>query len=178
MKITYVVAMNEDRLIGINNRLPWNIPEELQHFKNVTIGKPVIMGRKTFESIGKILPERDNIVLTNHLESLENFQSLFACNSVDSAITKAQELAKKRSVNEICIIGGQEIFKAFLAQVNYLQITYVDYPVTLEKKQEGVFSPDIDYKLWELVSCKEKFMFEENTLKLVHCQFYEYQLGQ
>lgn len=178
MKITYVVAMNADRLIGINNKLPWNIPEELQHFKKLTIGRPVIMGRKTFASIGKILPERDNIVLTNHPESLEKFQSLFICNSVNNAINQAQELAEKRSVNEIFIIGGQEIFKAFLEQVNSLQITYVDYPVKLEKKQDGVFFPEIDYKLWKLVSCKEKFMFEENTLKLVRCQFYEYKLDQ
>jgi dihydrofolate reductase len=176
MKITYVVAMNHDRVIGINNHLPWNIPEELVHFKSVTMGKPVIMGRKTFASIGTILPDRDNIVITHNTQDIYDQSSgLLICNSIKQALQQAQECAKKRSINEICIIGGSTIFQEFLPVVNRLIITIIDYHINLARAGEVVFFPEIYYQNWQLISSTKTMMLEKNSFKMVNCQFYDYQ---
>lgn len=116
--INIIVATSKNNQIGINNKLPWHISEDLKYFRTTTSGKPVLMGRKTFESIGRPLPNRKNIVLTRDL----NFapEGVSVIHSFDEALTlcKAEE--------EIFIIGGGEIYSLFLPYADYLYITLVD----------------------------------------------------
>lgn len=112
--IFLVSAMSQNSVIGINNQLPWNLPEDLKKFKELTTDLPIIMGRKTFESIGKILPKRINIVITsqdlNILNTKENNKNnLYYFNNLESAIKFAKEFKKN-----IAIIGGESIYKEAL----------------------------------------------------------------
>ena len=121
--VSVVVAMNKQSIIGVNNTLPWHIPEDLKHFKQITTGKPVIMGRKTFESIGKPLLNRTNIVITNNQDF--NVPNVVVFNSLQKAINNYS------NIDEICIIGGGEIFKqAFLLHIVdkiYLTLININY---------------------------------------------------
>lgn len=137
--ISLVVAMNQERVIGTNNTLPWHIPEDLAYFKQVTLGKPIIMGRKTFESIGKALPQRKNIVISRQNLSYSDVEVF---NSLSDAINSL------RDEPEICIIGGGELFSQALGLANSLHITMVDYPVA----DPCAWFPQIDLDKWELVS--------------------------
>ncbi len=116
--INIIVATSKNNQIGINNQLPWHISEDLKYFRKTTSGKTVLMGRKTFESIGRPLPNRKNIVLTRDL----NFtaEGVSVIHSLDEAleICKAEE--------NIFIIGGGEIYTLFLPYADYLYITLVD----------------------------------------------------
>ena len=96
MIISSLVAMNADRLIGVNNDLPWKLKDDLEHFKNYSMHKPIIMGRNTFESIGRPLPNRTNIIVSNKLESIEG---CYICKSLDEAI----ELGEKYTKDEIIL---------------------------------------------------------------------------
>jgi dihydrofolate reductase len=115
--------MTEKRVIGVNNRLPWHIPEDFRWFKKYTIGHPVIMGRKTFESIGKPLPGRKNFVITRQLDY--RAPGAFICRSLEGAIEKSSGSTK----NEIFIIGGESIYKDALKLTNriYLTLIHKDY---------------------------------------------------
>jgi dihydrofolate reductase len=104
--LTLVVAMDAQRGIGVDNRLPWHLPEDLAHFKRVTMGHPIIMGRKTFESIGRPLPNRRNIVVTR--DAAWQHAGVDAAGSLEQAITLAGGAAA-------CIIGGAQIFQQALA---------------------------------------------------------------
>lgn len=157
MKITIVVAMNKENVIGIDNQLPWHIPEDLQHFKLVTYGKPVIMGRKTFESIGKALPGRKNIVISKNVD-LE-IPEVTVYKSLALAILDNQ------TVPELCIIGGGEIFKQALPIADELNITIVDYPVI----NPTVFFPRFNLLAWQLISSKEIV-----SASGVNCKFKRY----
>ena len=136
-EISLVVAMNHERVIGTNNQLPWSIPEDLAYFKQVTLGKPIIMGRKTFESIGRILPGRKNIVI-----SRSNFQheGVMVHSTVEDALRANSE------AEEICIIGGGEIFKQTLQYATILNLTYVDFPVA----DPCAWFPEVDFSSWKL----------------------------
>ena len=106
--ISMVAAMSKNRVIGLNNSMPWHIPEELQHFKTVTMGKPIIMGRKTFDAIGRrLLPGRKTIVLTRDKDlSGEKFTVV---HSIAAALDAAGD------VPEVMIVGGAGIYKEFLS---------------------------------------------------------------
>ena len=105
-----IAAMAQNRIIGVDNDMPWHLPADLKHFKAITLGKAVIMGRKTYQSIGRALPGRPNIVITNNAD-----YSLSDATVVDSP-ESALEVAKALSVDsdEIMIIGGGTIYQAFL----------------------------------------------------------------
>ena len=120
MQISLVVAMAHDRVIGNDNQMPWHIPAELKYFKALTMGKPIIMGRRTFESIGRPLPGRHNIVLTSS-ESLPD--------SVTTARSIEQALGAAGDVEEVCIIGGGDIYRQFLPEATRLYITLIDLAV-------------------------------------------------
>ena len=174
IKITFVVAMNADYLIGINNKLPWNIPDELAHFKKITMGKAVIMGRKTFETIGHPLPGRDNIVITRNKDW--QYQGVTVCHTIEDAVIYAKQQLVSSLEPEICIIGGREIFLMSIAIVNKLKITYVDFPVTLtDHNNNYIFFPDIDYNRFQLIDKQLFFALEMLTQRLVRCMFMEYQ---
>ena len=103
-KISLIAAISENRVIGKDNQLPWHIPSDLRHFKEITSGHPVIMGRKTFESIGRLLPNRTNIIVTRE----QDYETPGAeiCHSTDEAI----ELASRHDQNKIFLICGRENF--------------------------------------------------------------------
>lgn len=150
--ITAIVAMNKDRVIGTNNQLPWHIPEDLKYFKEVTLNKPIIMGRKTFESIGRVLPNRRNIVI-----SRSNFQH----DGVEVFHSVEQALHALSNEPEICIIGGGEIFKQTANIINSLHITEVDVPV----ENPCAWFPDVDLTNWEV-----KYRNQFTSLSGVHCK--------
>ncbi|GGO37922.1 dihydrofolate reductase [Deinococcus humi] len=115
--LTFVVAMAENRVIGRDGDLPWRLPADLAHFKRLTVGKPVVMGRKVYDSIGKPLPERQNIVLTRN----PAFQAP-GCAVVHSPL---EALDAAGNVPEIMIIGGEEIYRLYLSQVGRVELTLV-----------------------------------------------------
>lgn len=135
MKISIVVAVaGKKRVIGKKGSLPWYIPDELKRFKEITMGHPIIMGRKTHESIGRVLPGRTNIVITTH----PDYQApgCIIVHSLDEALQKTKNAA------EVFVIGGGEIYKQALPLADKLYLTYID------KEIEGdVFFPDYsDFK--------------------------------
>ena len=120
MRLSMIVAMGKNRVIGINNQLPWKLSADLQYFKKVTMGKPIIMGRKTFESIGKPLPGRTNIVITRSKTwQAEGVQ-------VAHSIEAAKKIAKEEKAKEAMVIGGAEIYALALPEAEKLYVTEVD----------------------------------------------------
>ena len=131
MIISLIVAMDQNRLIGNQNQLPWHLSADLKYFKRVTIGKPIIMGRKTYESIGRALPGRQNIVLTQ-----SNEYSVEGCNVVNS-IDQAIEVAG--NAEEIMVIGGCQVYAAAMPHVTRMYLTLIDHE----------FSGDAYFPAWE-----------------------------
>lgn len=145
VRIVLVAAVAENGVIGRDNDMPWRLPSDLRHFRAVTMGKPVIMGRKTFESIGRALPGRDNLVVTRNTGFLAPGAEL--CHSLDAAITKAESLARDRGVAEICVIGGGTLYAAAIDRAARLHITEV------KAAPEGaVRFPEIDLSEWREVA--------------------------
>lgn len=122
-KLALIVAMAENRVIGRDNQLPWHLPNDLAYFKKVTMGKPIIMGRKTFESIGRPLPGRENIVITRQSDWARD--DVTVCNSLEDAIAHASSLAAVQNLTEIMVIGGSEIYKQALNRADRLYLTRV-----------------------------------------------------
>lgn len=123
MKIVLVAAIGENGVIGREGQLPWHLRSDLQHFKSLTINKPVIMGRRTYESIGRLLPQRTNIVLTRDFGLVAPGAVL--ATSLDGALGYAREDAIRRGVDEIMVIGGSDVFSATMADADRLEITRV-----------------------------------------------------
>jgi len=117
MKIAIVVAMGENRVIGRDNRLPWHLPADLKHFKQLTLGKPVVMGRKTYASIGRPLPERTNIVVTRDRDY--EAPGCVVVHSLEEALAAAGEAA------EVMVIGGAEFYRQVLPRTDTLYLTRV-----------------------------------------------------
>ncbi len=121
MILSLLVAADENNVIGKNNQLPWHLPSDLRYFKNTTWGMPVLMGRKTFESIGKPLPGRQSIVITRNKEW--KYEGVEVVHSLEDAIKKAEVLG----VKEIFVIGGAEIFQAAFPQAQRLYLTRIHH---------------------------------------------------
>jgi dihydrofolate reductase len=121
--ISIIVAHDDKRGIGKNNQLPWHLSKDLKHFKDLTLNHPVIMGRKTFESIGKPLPNRLNIIISRNKQqhSIPGWNVL-----ITDSVTKAIKLAKQKDKNEIFIIGGGEIYTQALPLATKLYLTKVE----------------------------------------------------
>ncbi len=120
-KISMIAAMANDRVIGKDNDMPWHMPADLAHFKQVTMGKPVIMGRKTFESIGRPLPGRKNVVITR--DEQWQAEGVEVVNSPELALESVAD------VEEVMIIGGGNIYQQFLAQATTLYLTFIELEV-------------------------------------------------
>lgn len=140
--LSIVVAMNQERVIGVDNQLPWHVPEDLAYFKKVTLGNPIIMGRKTFESIGRALPGRRNIVISR---SNYKHDGIEVFHSLEDAINATSD------ANEVSIIGGGEIFKQALPLVCSMHITIIDCKVD----NPTVFFPEIDFSSWKTQESSE-----------------------
>ena len=121
MIISMIAAMAQDRIIGKDNQMPWHLPADFAWFKRCTMGKPVVMGRKTYESIGRPLPGRQNIVISRD-PSLA-IDGVVTVTSIDDAIQAAG------TVEEVMIIGGGAIYEVCLAKANKLYITHIDAEV-------------------------------------------------
>ena len=148
MKIVLVAAIGENNVIGRNGQLPWRLKSDLQHFRRLTLNKPVIMGRKTYESIGKPLKDRTNIVLTKDLGLVVPGGVL--ANSLDAALGVARQDAEKRGVDEIMVIGGSDLFAATLPKADRLEITHV------HASPEGdAYFPPIDPTQWREVARRD-----------------------
>lgn len=135
MLIAAIVAMGENRAIGKDNRLLWHLPADLQHFKQLTLGKTIIMGRKTYESIGRPLPSRQNIILSR--DSAFHAEGCSTVHSVADALAAA-------SHQEICIIGGETIYAQFLPQTTRIYLTEVK-----AAPPGDAFFPALDHSAWQ-----------------------------
>ena len=156
MNLTIIVAISENNVIGKGGEIPWHIPEDLKRFKKLTVNHPVIMGRKTFDSVLKILerplPERKNIVLTRQNLS---YKGIYIANSVLEAINLCD---KKDSY----VMGGREIYDLFLPYVNKMEITRV------HKKILGdVFFPIVNWNEWEEINKEHKKEYSFLTYKKI-----------
>lgn len=141
MTISLVVAASENNVIGKDNRLLWHLPNDMKFFKNTTWGMPVIMGRKTYESLGKPLPGRTNIVMTRHREW--NAEGTKVAANMDEAMKAAADTDAK----EVFVIGGGEIFKQVLPDADKVYLTRV------HTKLEGdAFFPELTASDWKLLS--------------------------
>ena len=118
MIISFVVAMGKNRTIGKNNSLPWNMPADMKRFRDLTAGKPMIMGRKTYESIGRPLPNRTNIIITR--DKNYNVKGCVIAHSIDEALKAAG------NAPEAMVIGGSQIFKEFFPIANKIYLTIID----------------------------------------------------
>jgi len=117
MIISIIAAMDKNRLIGSQNGLPWHLPADFKHFKEVTLGKPVLMGRKTFESIGRPLPGRKNIVISRSGFKTDGIESV---DSIDAGLELVAD------AEEVMIIGGANIYEQVISQAEKMYLTYVD----------------------------------------------------
>lgn len=139
MMISLIVAASSNNVIGRDGGLPWHLPDDLRLFKRVTTGKPVIMGRRTFESIGKPLPDRRNIVMTRDPD-----YAATGCEVV-SSVSEAIDLVG--GADEVMIIGGGQVYRDFLPRADRIYLTRVQ-----EEVAGDTFFPEIDETAWQLVS--------------------------
>lgn len=140
--ISFILAMDENRGIGIDNKLPWHLPEELAYFRRTTSGHTVLMGRKTFESIGKPLPKRHNVILTRDPQ----FQAE-GCEVVHSIDPIVQQYGTSAAQEELFVIGGAEIYRMLLPHADRLYITEIAHAFHVDT----YFEP-LDMTQWSEVS--------------------------
>lgn len=157
--ISLIAAIDEAGGLGFNNQLLCHLPADLQHFKAITMGKPVIMGRKTFDSIGKPLPGRVNIVLSRHSEV--SIKDVLVFNSLGQALTEVQHYP------EIMIIGGEQLFATAMHEANSLYITRIHHQFIAD-----VFFPEIDMALWNCTAQEFRQRDEKNEYDMT---FYRYE---
>lgn len=138
MKLSLIAAMANNRVIGVENRLPWHLPEDLKHFKKITLGKPILMGRKTWESIGRPLPGRENIVLTRDAEF--NPEGCTVYHSIEEALEATKEY------KEVMVIGGDSFYHQLISKADRLYLTLIEMDVIGD-----AFFPDFSEEEWEEV---------------------------
>ena len=160
MTISIISAIGREREIGIEGKLPWHIPEDLKRFKEITKGHTVIMGRKTFESIGRPLPNRKNIIVTRN----PNFLAPSGCIIVRS-FEEALNIVKDDQ--EAFVIGGAEIYSVALPSVKRMYLTQVDYHGPAD-----TYFPDFDLSEWDIVTeqAHQKSESAQYDFKFVVCQ--------
>jgi dihydrofolate reductase len=149
MPIAFVVARSRNNVIGCSGELPWHLKSDLRHFKDVTSGKPILMGRKTWESLKvRPLPGRDNVVLTRNPNF--NAPGAFIYTSLSVALSAAKAMALGKDSAEICVVGGQEVFSELQAAVSKIYLTEV------HGTYEGdTFFPELDLSDWSEASATE-----------------------
>ena len=147
MNLAIIVAVAKNGVIGINNTLPWHLPQDLKYFKDKTLGKPVVMGRKTYESIGRPLPGRTNIIVTRDIGWAAD--GVLVARSVDDAMVLAKQALERESnvQAEVMIIGGAELYRNLLPQVTRVYLTSVDV-----SPQGDAFFPELSELEWQLCS--------------------------
>lgn len=139
--ISLVVAMGPNREIGINNQMPWKLSEDLKNFKKTTMGHHILMGRKTFESIGKPLPGRTNIILSRNKDF--KVKDCITVTTIDEAIN----FAKKNGETELMVIGGAQIYKEALPSANRIYLSKIEF-----KGKADAYFPEFNEKDWKVMS--------------------------
>lgn len=152
MRISMIAAMAEQRVIGLNNQMPWHLPADLQHFKKVTLGKPVVMGRKTFESIGRPLPGRRNVVISRQTAPIDS--------PVEWVSSIEQALALLADQPEVMIIGGAEIYRQCLPLAQRLYLT----EIALNTAGDAFFPDYSAAYAWQEIAREEFPQSSENPL--------------
>ncbi|RWU04870.1 dihydrofolate reductase [Pedobacter chitinilyticus] len=160
-QISIVVAISENNAIGKDNQLLWHLPSDLKHFKNITTGHTIIMGRKTYDSIGKPLPNRRNIIITRQKDL--NLEGVEVVNSLEEALSLSKD------EEEVFIIGGAEIYKQAVAVSHRIYLTRVH-----QEFEADAFFPELDHETWReiekvdhLPDEKNKFAYTFSTLERV-----------
>ncbi|WP_429129004.1 type 3 dihydrofolate reductase [Aeromonas veronii] len=151
MKISMIAAMAHDRVIGKDNQMPWHLPADLAHFKRVTLGKPVLMGRKTFESIGRPLPGRRNLVISRNPDY--QAEGIEVVGSVEAALA----LLAGSSVEELMVIGGGHLYAEMLQIADCLYLTQIDLAVEGDTR-----FPAFDDDQWQRIACESHPADEKN----------------
>jgi len=148
--ISMIVAMGENNAIGKDNELLWHLPDDFKHFKSVTMGKPILMGRKTFESIGKPLPGRENIVVTRDKQFFS--EGITIVNDVDAALFACEKY------DEVMVIGGASFYEQMLPRADKLYITRVH-----ESFEADAFFPEINMDDWQVLEQREHASDEKHA---------------
>ncbi|MEZ5570507.1 MAG: dihydrofolate reductase [Halioglobus sp.] len=162
--LAIIVAAADNGVIGKGNALPWHLPDDLRHFKRVTMGKPVLMGRKTYDSIGRPLPGRANIVVTHN----PHFQppGVNVVRSLDEALDLGRQIASIGPVDEVVVIGGAEIYRAALPLADRLYFTEVHANVEGDAQL-----PPIDWSCWREVSRERHAACDPNPYDFSFVQY-------
>lgn len=145
MRISLIVALSENHVIGRNNKLPWYLPNDLKYFKQVTMGLPIVMGRKTFESIGKPLPGRTNIVVTRNGDW--SAEGVRVAHSLEEAFGLAESIAEIDGREELMIIGGDQIYQSALPLVDRMYLTEVHAHV-----EGDAYFPTFERGAWQEIA--------------------------
>lgn len=144
LPLAMIAALAENHVIGLDNKMPWHLPADLKHFKAMTLGKPIIMGRKTWDSLGRPLPGRLNLVVSRQpdlqLEGAETFSSL------DEALQRADAWAQEQGVGEIMLIGGAQLYGQALERAQRLYLTRID-----ASPEGDAFFPPFDEARWQRI---------------------------
>lgn len=142
--IVLVVAMARNRVIGVDGGMPWTLPTDLARYRRLTMGRPMIMGRRTLDAIGRLLDGRDSIVLS-HDAGRVRFGAVYA-DSLEAALRLARANAGRRGSDAITVVGGEEIFRQFLPMANRIELTVIE----LEPKGDAFF-PELADEEWQVV---------------------------
>ncbi|SFM74446.1 dihydrofolate reductase [Marinobacter zhejiangensis] len=156
MRKALIVAMARNRVIGRNNALPWYLPEDLRYFKQATMGKPIIMGRKTWDSIGRALPGRLNVVISRN-EAWQAPEGTRGACSLDAALVQAEAQAELDGCDEVMVIGGSQIYGEALPLVDRMYITQVHAEV-----EGDAYFPELNWDEWEEIG-REDFSASDNN---------------
>lgn len=142
LPVSLIVAATRNQVIGLDNQMPWHLPADLRYFKQRTLGKPIIMGRKTWESLGRPLPGRLNIVITRQTDIALEGAEVFA--DLEAAIQRGQEWAVQQGVDEVMVIGGGQLYQQALTLAQRVYLTRIE----LELDGDTYF-PVLDAQLWQ-----------------------------
>ncbi|MCW4116753.1 dihydrofolate reductase [Aurantimonas sp. MSK8Z-1] len=159
-RLVAVVAMGRNRVIGQDGAMPWRLPTDLRHYRGLTMGKPMIMGRKTLQSIGRVLDGRDTVVLTR--DPSFAFDGAHVAHEAEAAIVAARHLAEARRAEEVIVAGGGQIYAQFMPWLDRLYVSLVD----AEPAGDATF-PAIDQGEWALVAEERPPRSERDSARVV-----------
>jgi dihydrofolate reductase len=164
-RVSLIAIVDQQNGLGKDNQLLCHLPADLAHFKALTLGKPIIMGRKTFESLGKPLPGRRNIVLSRH--HLE-FDGVEVCDSIQAAmkLISTKVVFEEKLTEEVMVIGGAQVYQDALALADRIYLTRIEYQFIAD-----VFFPQLDERSWQCVSQTYRAPDEKNPYALSFCQY-------
>jgi len=154
-EIVLVAALGRNRVIGVDGGMPWHLPADLKHFKAVTLGHPIIMGRRTFESIGRALPGRRNIVLSTSMSATGGDVEVFE--SLERTLTAIDDAA-------VMVIGGGQLYAQALPRAQRLELTFVDAAPDGDTR-----FPEFDHRCWRLAAMQRRAADAANAHALIFC---------